>query len=76
MIFVAYPNFVTTLITESNKIYSDISWHPSAIQTIYGMDSYQHLKKVFDQFVHIAKLTLITFILTKGLSTVTDNKSV
>jgi hypothetical protein len=40
------------------------------------MDSYQHLKKVFDQFVHIAKLTLITFILTKGLSAVTDNKSI
>ncbi|CAF3514446.1 unnamed protein product [Rotaria sp. Silwood1] len=54
---------------------SDIPWTPSIIQTIYGMDGYNELKKIFDQFLFIAKydqkiiqLALITFMLTKGFS--------
>ncbi|CAF3114235.1 unnamed protein product [Rotaria sp. Silwood2] len=54
---------------------SDIPWDPSVIQTVYGMDGYNELKKIFDQFLHIAKydqkiiqLALITFMLTKGFS--------
>ena len=54
---------------------SDIPWDITSLQTVYGLDGYQELKKVFDQFLRIARydqkiiqLALITFILTKGFA--------
>ncbi len=54
---------------------SDQPWDPTSIQTVYGAEGYQELKKVFDHFRHIAEydqkiiqLALITFILTKGFA--------
>jgi hypothetical protein len=34
---------------------SDQPWDPTSLQTVYGLDGYQELRKVFDQFLHIAK---------------------
>ncbi|CAF3977952.1 unnamed protein product, partial [Rotaria sordida] len=62
----------TDQIIESD---SDIPWDPSVIQTVYGIDGFNEIKKNFDQFLYIAKydqkiiqLILITFMLTKGFS--------
>jgi hypothetical protein len=62
---------------------SDIPWNPSAIQTVYGLDGYQEIKKIFEQFLPIAKydqkiiqLALIAFILTKGLATAGDDEPI
>jgi hypothetical protein len=62
---------------------TDIPWDPSVIQTVYGVDGHQQIKKVFDQFLDIAKydyriiqLALVAFILTKGISTVEDNEPI
>ena len=62
----------TESIVESD---SDVPWNPASLQTVYGLEGYLEVRKVFDQFLHIAKydqkiihLALITFILTKGFA--------
>jgi len=64
----------TDIIIESD---SDLPWDPPAFQTVYGLDGYQDMKRIFHKFLHIAKydqkiiqLALIAFILTKGLAAV------
>ena len=62
---------------------SDVPWDPAVLQSVYGIDGYQAIKRVFDRFLHIAKydqkiiqLSLITFMLTKGFSPVVDNEPI
>lgn len=62
----------TESVVESD---SDVPWNPISLQTVYGLEGYQEVRKVFDQFLRIAKydqkiiqLALITFILTKGFA--------
>lgn len=54
---------------------TDIPWDPAALQSVYGPDGYQDIRKIFDKFLYIAKydqkiiqLALITFVLTKGFA--------
>lgn len=55
---------------------SDVPWDSSIIKEVYGHDGYLQMRKIFEQFVHIAQydqkiiqLALVTLILTKGGST-------
>lgn len=79
-------NYTLSYKTETNTIAeteSDLPWETSAFETVYGSDGFQDIRKIFDQFLNIAKydqkiiqLALITFILTKGLSVTSSEEPI